>query len=139
MLTCQHSSTDAMQSLCRSFYKSNLSSNSKIKDLTPKPVGHKYNFRRARSLPLSKVERSVFVTALYPDVWRCGTTTHNQSSYSSCSSYRIACCIVFSNRLVFIRIFCNLANLSFSIFQILYVKLPIMCFNKLLLLKNVID
>ena len=45
---------DRRQSLCRSFYKSNLASNSKIKDLIPKPVGHKYNFRRARSLPLFK-------------------------------------------------------------------------------------
>ena len=43
---------DRRQSLCRSFYKRSLASNSKIKDLIPKPVGHKYNFRQARSLPL---------------------------------------------------------------------------------------
>ena len=34
---------DGRQSLCRSFYKSNLASNSKTKDLIPKPVGQKHN------------------------------------------------------------------------------------------------
>lgn len=43
---------DGRQSLCCSFYKSYLASARKIKHLIPKPVGHKYNFRRAWSLPL---------------------------------------------------------------------------------------
>lgn len=43
---------DGRQSLCCPFYKSYLASVRKIKDLIPKPVGHKYNFRRRWSLPL---------------------------------------------------------------------------------------
>ena len=34
---------------CQSFHKSNLAYNSKIKDLIPKPVGHKYNLRQTQS------------------------------------------------------------------------------------------
>ena len=57
---------DRRQSLCRSFYKSNLASNSKINDLIPKPVGHKYNFRRPRSLPLFKGRTKRFCNSFVP-------------------------------------------------------------------------
>ena len=57
---------DRRQSLCRSFYKSNLASTSKIEDLIPKPVSHKYNFRRARSLPLFKGRTKRFCNSFVP-------------------------------------------------------------------------
>ena len=57
---------DRQQSLCRSFYKSNLASNSKINDLIPKPIGHKYNFRRPRSLPLFKGRTKRFCNSFVP-------------------------------------------------------------------------
>ena len=57
---------DRRKSLCRSFYKSNLASTSKIKDLIPKPVGHKYNFRRAKSLPLFKGKTKSFCNGFVP-------------------------------------------------------------------------
>ena len=57
---------DRRQPLCRSFYKSNLASNSKMKDLIPKPVGYKYNFTRARSLPLSKGRTKRFCHSFVP-------------------------------------------------------------------------
>ena len=57
---------DRQQSLCCSFYKSNLASNSKINDLILKPVGHKYNFRRPRSLPLFKGRTKRFCNSFVP-------------------------------------------------------------------------
>ena len=57
---------DRRKSLCRSFYKSNLASTSKIKDLIPKPVGHKYNFRRAKSLPFFKGRTKSFCNGFVP-------------------------------------------------------------------------
>ena len=68
---------DRRQSLCRSFYKSNLASNSKIKDLIPKPVGHKYNFRRPRSLPLFKGRTKRFCNSFVP---RCLVTWDDHPS-----------------------------------------------------------
>ena len=57
---------DRRQSLCRSFYKSNLNSESKIKDLIPKPADHKYNFRRARNLPLFRGRTKRFCNSFLP-------------------------------------------------------------------------
>jgi hypothetical protein len=42
------------ESLCKSFYWSNLNTTSKLFDLLPNPLHHQYNFRNARKIQLFK-------------------------------------------------------------------------------------
>jgi hypothetical protein len=54
------------ESLCKSFYISNLSSNSKLFSLLPEPINHGHTFRNPRKLPFFRSRTERFKNSFLP-------------------------------------------------------------------------
>ena len=66
------------ESLCKSFYKNNLNTASKLCSLLPDPVDHYYNPRNPRKLPLYKCRNNRFSDSFfYHIVSANGMLTHS--------------------------------------------------------------
>lgn len=57
---------DRRESLCKSFYKNNSDTASKLFELLPKPVQHKYNLRNARKIPRFRSRTKRFSDSCLP-------------------------------------------------------------------------
>ena len=57
---------DRRESLCKSFYRNNLNTTSKLFDLLPRPVHYQYNLRNARKIPQFKSRTKRFSDSFLP-------------------------------------------------------------------------